>query len=128
VTAAKTTLALGAGAVALIGAAAPGAVGPPAQRHAPAARTVTVNLGEYFFRPHRVTVKAGTPVRFVNVGRIEHTVADSTKGGMIRSRLIHPRPLRHGQTQAVTLRKPGTVYYLCTFHPQLMRGVITVVR
>jgi plastocyanin len=100
-------------------------------RHPPAvaaSRPVTVSLGEYFFRPRRATVKAGAPIRFVNVGHIEHTVADSTKTGTIRSSIIHPRPLARGQSQTVVLRRPGTVYYLCTFHPQLMRGVLTVTR
>lgn len=87
---------------------------------------VTVRLGEYFFKPKRLTIPRGTPVRFVNVGKIEHTVADSTKGGAVRSRVIHPRPLKHGASQLVTFRKKGTVYYVCTFHPQLMRGVIVV--
>jgi plastocyanin len=122
----KPALILAAGASALVGAAAPGG---PALRSAPSAAStgqVTVRLGEYFFRPKRVTVSPGTRIRFLNVGKIEHTVADSTRSGTIRSRLIHPRPLRHGQAQTVVLRRHGRIYYLCTFHPQLMRGVIIV--
>jgi plastocyanin len=115
-------------AVPMVVAAAPASA--PAVRSSPASAAsgpaVTVKLGEYFFRPKRVTVTAGTPIRFLNVGKIEHTVADSTRSGTIRSRLIHPRPLRRGQSQTVVLRRPGTVYYLCTFHPTLMRGVIVV--
>ena len=34
----------------------------------------------------------------------------------------------HGQGQTVTFARPGVVHYLCTFHPTLMRGTITVVR
>jgi plastocyanin len=105
-----------------------GAAGLTGTAPSPASsRQVTVRLGEYFFRPKRVTIRAGTPIRFLNVGRIEHTVADSSRAGKIRARLIKPHPLRHGQAQTVVLRNPGTVYYLCTFHPQLMRGVIVVV-
>lgn len=85
-----------------------------------------VKFGEYFYRPKRLTIHAGDKVRFVNVGKIQHTVADSTKGGTIRSRLIKPRPLSHGQSQTVTFKHKGTIYYLCTFHPALMRGVIVV--
>jgi plastocyanin len=91
----------------------------------PAAAHV-VKLGEYFYRPKHLTVRAGSRVRFVNVGKIEHTVADSTKGGKILSRLIKPHPLAKGKSQTVTFRRAGTVYYVCTFHPTMMRGVITV--
>jgi plastocyanin len=91
-----------------------------------AAKTKTVKFGEYFYSPKKATVSVGDSVRFVNVGKIEHTVADSTKSGTIRSKIIRPRPLKHGQAQTVRFRKRGTVYYICTFHPELMRGVVTV--
>jgi plastocyanin len=100
-----------------------------AQRSAPpasAAQVHVVKFGEYFYRPKRLTIHVGDRVRFVNIGKIQHTVADSTKSGTIRSKLIKPRPLSHGKSQTVTLHAKGTVYYLCTFHPQLMRGVIVV--
>lgn len=90
------------------------------------ASAVTVQLGEYFYRPKALTVSAGQSVRFVNVGKIEHTVADTTAAGDIRSALIRPRSLAHGQSQTVRFASTGTVHYLCTFHPTLMRGVITV--
>jgi plastocyanin len=93
---------------------------------ASAAQLHVVKFGEYFYRPKRLTIHVGDRVRFVNVGKIQHTVADSTKGGTIRSKLIKPRPLSHGKSQTVTFHSKGTVYYLCTFHPQLMRGVIVV--
>ena len=89
---------------------------------------MTVRLGEYFYKPKVVTVHIGQPVRFVNVGKIEHTVADTDAKGSIRSRLIKPRPLAHGQVQTVRFAKPGRVLYLCTFHPTLMKGRIAVVR
>jgi plastocyanin len=93
-----------------------------------AAATLDVKLGEYFYRPKHLTIHVGDRVRFVNVGKIEHTVADSTRSGTIRSRLIKPRPLGHGKSQTVVFRRAGTVYYVCTFHPNLMRGAITVRR
>lgn len=92
------------------------------------AATHSVKLGEYFFRAKHLTIHVGDTVRFTNVGKIQHTVADSTRSGTIRSHVIHPRPLSHGQSQTVTFRRAGTIYYLCTFHPTLMRGVITVTR
>ena len=97
-------------------------------REGAALAPVTVRMGEYYFKPKLVRVRVGQSVRFVNAGKISHTVADSDRQGHIRSRLIHPRELKHGQSQTVRFTKAGTVYYLCTFHPALMKGRIVVVR
>jgi len=97
-----------------------------ASRGAASRPAVTVRMGEFFFKPRIVVVHVGQAVRFVNVGKIEHTVADSTAKGAIRSKLIRPRPLGHGDVQVVRFARPGTVNYLCTFHPALMRGKIVV--
>ena len=87
-----------------------------------------VVMGDYFYRPSPTTVRVGEPVTFVNEGKITHTVADTTASGEIRSRLIKPRPLEPGQAQKVVFRAPGTIDYLCTFHPTLMSGRIVVTR
>jgi plastocyanin len=103
-----------------------GVAGTPG--HAATRPTVTVRFGEFFYRPATVTVHVGQAVRFVNVGKIQHTVADTTPGWKhVRSKLIVPRPLAHGQSQTVRFSKPGTVWYICTFHPTLMRGKVVVV-
>lgn len=99
---------------------------PTSAPTASAATTKRVKLGEFFYSPKKITVSVGDSVRFVNVGKIEHTVADSSKSGTIRSKVIRPRPLKHGASQTVRFRTRGTVYYLCTFHPDLMRGVVVV--
>jgi plastocyanin len=118
--------ALGIAAVVALGLAVGGASESPGGTVA--RQPVTVRLGEYFYRPKVITVHIGQAVRFVNVGKIEHTVADTDAKGAIRSRLIKPRPLVHGQVQTVRFAKPGRVLYLCTFHPTLMKGRINVVR
>ena len=117
--------ATGAAAIAL---AALWPTGGSSANAAAARPTVTISLGEFFFRPAKVTVHVGQAVRFVNVGRIDHTVADTDSHWNLRSKLIKPRPLGHGQAQTVRFSRAGTVYYLCTFHPTLMRGRIVVVR
>jgi|SRR5215210_6189004 len=114
------------GGVALLHSAGGGAAAS-ARGAAPRA-PVTIRMGEYFFKPRRVTVHIGQRVRFVNVGKIEHTVADTNAKGAIRSRLIKPRPLAHGEAQTVRFHHRGLVRYLCTFHPTLMKGRILVVR
>jgi plastocyanin len=90
--------------------------------------TVTIRMGDFFYKPSAVTVHVGQKVRFVNVGKIAHTVADTDRKGNVRSKLIKPRALEHGQSQTVAFARSGIVHYLCTFHPTLMRGTITVVR
>jgi plastocyanin len=85
-------------------------------------------MGEYFYRPATVTIRVGDRVRFVNRGRIEHTVADIDGRGSIRSRVIRPRLLATGDTQVVVFRKTGTIRYVCTLHPTRMRGTIVVRR
>jgi plastocyanin len=120
-------LALTSAAASAVAIATAAGGGSPATARV-AAKPVTVRLGEYFYRPKRITVHVGQRVRFRNVGKIEHTVADTDARHRIRSRLIHPRPLKHGAVQTVSFRRRGTVRYLCTFHPKLMRGVIRVVR
>jgi len=44
------------------------------------------------------------------------------------SKLIKPHELDRGDSQTVVFHVPGTVYYVCTFHPSLMAGQITIVR
>ena len=98
----------------------------PARVLSPAARVTTVRLGEYYFRPKRVVVRAGGRVRFVNAGRIDHTVADVDSRGRIRSKAIRPRALGHGDAQTVTFKRRGSIRYVCTLHPTLMGGTIVV--
>lgn len=104
------------------------ASGAFSSRERATAAPVTVRLGEYYFKPKLARVRVGQLVRFVNVGKIAHTVADSDRKGNVRSKLIHPHELKHGQSQTVRFTKAGTVYYLCTFHPALMKGRIVIVR
>ena len=124
-----TLAALAIGVVTTTVFGAPRSTGGTATAHAATTRaTVTIKLGEFFFRPRNLTVHVGQRIRFLNIGKIGHTVADTDRTWNIRSNLIKPHPLTHGQTQIIHLTHVGVVYYLCTFHPTLMRGRITVVR
>ena len=117
--------AIAAALVVAIVAVAPGVSSASGHARQP---TVTIRVGDFFYRPAHATVHVGQPVRFVNVGKIEHTNADTGRNGAILAKLIKPRPLAHGQSQTVTFSRPGLVRYLCTFHPTLMKGTIAVVR
>src|SRR6478672_5498907 len=67
------------------------AVAGPAASAARPPQAAVVRLGEYFCRPARISVRVGQPVTFVNVGHIQHTVADTDARGRSRSRVIKPR-------------------------------------
>lgn len=109
-------------------AAAPARHARPSAVTGAAAAPVTVTFGEFFYKPASITVKVGQKVVFKNVGKIAHTVANTDAKGTIESTLIKPQNLDPGQTQTVSFAKPGVVYYLCTFHPTLMKGKIVVTR
>ena len=83
-------------------------------------------MGDFFYRPSAARVRVGQPVVFQNVGKIQHTVADTNAKGAIVSRVIKPRPIEPGKGQRVTFRRAGTYAYLCTFHPTLMKGKVVV--
>jgi plastocyanin len=111
------------------GAATSGAARSAASlRGAAVPAPVTVTFGEFFYRPALITVKVGQQVIFKNVGKIAHTVANTDAKGEILSTLIRPQNLDPRQTQVVSFAKPGTVFYLCTFHPTLMKGRIVVTK
>ncbi len=92
-----------------------------------AAQLPTVVIRDYSYRPRTVTVRVGQPLRFVNRGKVDHTVADVDAKGKLRSKLIKPRALANGESQVVRFARPGLVRYVCTFHPTLVDGTIRVV-
>lgn len=81
--------------------------------------------GLAFTRPH-VTIAAGESVRFFNHDNVDHTVY-ATLGGVSGNDDFHsPRiAVGHSFTSPV-LSQPGTYSYVCTLHPTVMTGVITV--
>jgi plastocyanin len=93
-----------------------------------AARTVTVVVGDFSYAPATVTLRVGQRVRFVNRGKIGHTVAEVDTKGAILGRAIRPRLLETGESQVVTFMKPGRIPYLCTLHPTLMKGFVIIRR
>ncbi len=86
----------------------------------------TIVMGDFSYAPSTLTVQVGEKVTFVNRGKIDHTVADTDAGGEIRSTLIKPRPIAPAGEQTVVFGTPGTVDYICTYHPTLMGGRIIV--
>ena len=94
--------------------AAPAGAGPAAQAGTEEARIV-----DFDFAPRRLTVQAGTTLRFTNTGARPHTATD--RGGTFDTKPIDP-----GASAEVTLSAPGTYFYFCRINPAKMNGVLTV--
>lgn len=65
--------------------------------------------GSSFYTPSKLSVAAGTTVRWTNTGELPHTV--TAKDGLFASGTIEP-----GRTFEYTFVEPGTYAYYCEFH------------
>ena len=77
-----------------------------------------VKIDQFAFAPHRVVVKAGTTVTWINDEDIPHTVASSTK-------LFKSNALDTKDKFSFTFTTPGAYEYFCSLHPH-MTGTIVV--
>ena len=84
---------------------------------APAERTRVV-MSDNYFLPAEIMVPVGTRVAWVNQGQRRHT---TTSPGVWDSGVVTP-----GGRWAAVFAVPGTFDYLCTLHPDEMRGRVTV--
>src|SRR5262245_28415832 len=73
----------------------------------------------YTFAPAAISVPAGTTVTWTNDDHFTHSVdlADDPS---------EPAVMSPGQSVQVTFDKPGRYPYVCSFHPNDMRGVVVV--
>ncbi len=73
----------------------------------------------YKFVPAVIEVKAGTTVTWHNGDNFTHSV-QLLPGGK-------PEVAQPGQSVQITFDKPGQYNYICTFHPNDMKGKVIVV-
>lgn len=99
---------------------AAGSAGTPAS---PLHGVVAVSYGDISIRPAHISIKAGATVKWTNYDATQHNVAITS--GPVK---FSSPTLNKGDTYTYTFTKPGVYRYLCTFHPALMIGTITVVR
>ena len=99
-----TTALVGVGAP-LAAASAPGQTPPPAPP-----KVVKIKVGDNFFKPKKLTITAGTTVRWKNAGRVLHDVVPN-KGS-----LYGTDQLPAGSKYEFTFTKPGTYKYYCSYH------------
>ncbi len=88
-----------------------GAAAAPIQR-------VRLTVEDFEFYPAEISFPAGTQIAWVNRGQVRHTV---TASGQWDSGPIAP-----GGRWAAVFWTPGTYDYVCTIHPDLMHGRITI--
>ena len=74
----------------------------------------------YKFEPAAIQVVAGTTVTWTNDDNFTHSVELEGQAAPIGV-------MKPGETVTYTFAAPGTYPYICTFHPQDMRGVVQVV-
>jgi plastocyanin len=117
VTARRSLLALtGVAAVAAAPALALGASAP----------RKTIGVHDNYYGPAKVTVKAGTTVRWVwedDANDVHDVKLQSAPAGV---RKFQTEPLAIGDTFSKKLTKPGTYKIICTFHEEEMTMRITV--
>jgi plastocyanin len=87
---------------------------------APAPQPVTIHIRNYHFVPPRLTVPAGTVVRFVNDDEEPHTATAFDKS-------FDSKGLDTHESYVHTFAEPGTTEFYCTLHP-MMRGKIVVTK
>ena len=73
----------------------------------------------YKFAPADITVPAGTKVTWTNHDDFTHSVRLLDDGGKIMV-------MKPGDSVSFTFDKVGVHHYDCSFHPQNMKGTVTV--
>lgn len=99
----------------------PGSPGSPAPPSGPVShgqtKTYNVQVKDGSFSPSVVHARVGDTIHWTNVGAMPHTV---TAGDGAFDHMLSP-----GQSYSYALRAPGSVSYVCTFHPG-MNGSLVV--
>jgi plastocyanin len=96
--------------------------GPTGTQASPLRGVVAVTYQHISIAPARITIKAGTTVKWTNLDATLHNVTSTSGPATFNS-----SALNRGATFTVTFAEPGVYRYLCTFHPGIMTGAITVV-
>lgn len=81
---------------------------------------VTIEMKDYKFQSDTITVKAGTPIEFINRD------ADMKHNAVAVNGAFETPLLEEGQSATVTLTKPGVYEYFCEPHKSFMKGKIIV--
>ncbi len=83
----------------------------------------TVEISEFRFEPTPAQVKVGQTITWKNDGAAKHTITHDVPD---EQRKFKSDPLAPGDQYVFTFSEPGTYDYICSVHPERMRGSITV--
>jgi plastocyanin len=83
----------------------------------------TVEITEFRFDPVPVEVKVGQVITWKNDGSARHTVTQDVPD---EQRKFKSDTLAPGDKFVFTFTEPGTYTYICSVHPDRMRGTINV--
>jgi plastocyanin len=93
--------------------------GPAPSGAGPVATTEVELPRSYLFRPADIVVRPGATVTWRNADQFTHSVRLLDSGEVIGT-------LAPGASVSFTFATAGTYRYDCSFHPQNMRGTVTV--
>jgi len=103
---------------AILALAAIGCSSSGAAANASPVATTSVDLPKsYKFAPTAITVAAGSTVTWTNDDNFTHSVR--IEGGT-------PMVIKPGEKTTFMFDTPGTFQYVCSFHPQEMKGGVVV--
>ncbi|MBI4511706.1 MAG: cupredoxin domain-containing protein [Deltaproteobacteria bacterium] len=92
-----------------------------------AAEVVVVRVRDNRFDPATVTIRAGTTVRWENVGANDHTVTSGSGSGAANAGSAFDRPLGPGNSFEFTFTTRGSQPYFCRIHEaEGMNGTVNV--
>ena len=104
------------GVALLLGFAVSGA--SAAEANAPPAKVMQVDIRNFAFAPHSITVPVGTRVNWTNKDDEPHRVTSTG------NQFVASQALDTGDSYAVTFAKPGTYAYYCSIHPMMVGTII----
>jgi glucose/arabinose dehydrogenase/plastocyanin/quercetin dioxygenase-like cupin family protein len=97
---------------------------PPPQQQPQQVQQPQVVMQNNSYQPQRITVEAGTAVRWVNQDGVAHTVTSGTPQNPTGR--FDSGTMQQGQRFSFTFEQPGTYQYFCRVHPAQMRAVVEV--
>ena len=97
---------------------------PAAQGNAPVGATIVMR--GLRFVPETATLRKGQAVRFVNKDTTAHTILEDVGPRSGIAPLINSPRILPGQAFTYVARNAGKIRFICTLHPTVMSGVLTI--
>ncbi len=84
---------------------------------------ITITINNFAFEPQDAQAKVGQIVTWKNEQLANHTVTEDVPA---EQRNMKSDKIGQGQTYQISFSKPGTYKYICSVHPDKMKGTVTV--